>query len=271
MLRAGRGPAYGPPDLAVAEDLGRRAGMAIDNAVLYRSSRDVALQLQRAVLPEVPPSVRRCAVAAIYRPSARAEVGGDFYDILDLGDGRLAAVIGDVMGHGVPAAAAMAQMRSAVRAYASLDPDPGSVVTALDRMFAALSIRQLVTLVYAVLDPASGMLSVVNAGHPPPLVLAEGGASRLVQGVPQRPLGVGGEPRTPLRDRLQARDTVLLYTDGLVERRDEDIDEGLQRLLDAAALLQVRDLRAATNRLVSRLHNEEIGDDVTAVAVRLPD
>ncbi len=271
MIRAGGGRPYGRDDLAVAEDLGRRAGTAIDNAVLYRSSRDVALQLQRAVLPEVPPSVCRCAVAAIYRPSARAEVGGDFYDILDLGDGRIAAVIGDVMGHGVPAAAAMAQMRSAVRAYASLDPDPGSVVTALDRMFAALCIRQLVTLIYAVLDPATGDLSVVNAGHPPPLVLAEDGGSRLVQGVPQRPLGVGGEPRTPLHDRLRAHDTVLLYTDGLIERRDEDIDEGLQRLRDAAGLLQIRDLRAATNRLVSRLHNDEIGDDVTAVTLRLPD
>jgi serine/threonine-protein kinase RsbW len=144
------------------------------------------------------------------------------------------------------------------------------VVTALDRMFAALCIRQLVTLVYAVLDPASGQLRLVNAGHPPPLVLANDGASRLVRAVPQRPLGAGGEPRLPLHDRLDPAATLLLYTDGLVERRDEDIDDGLQRLLETAELLRVRDLRAATNRLVSRLHNAEIGDDVTAVAVRLP-
>jgi serine phosphatase RsbU (regulator of sigma subunit) len=270
MLRAGSGPRYGPADLAVAEDLGRRAGMAIDNAMLYRSSRDVALQLQRAVLPEVPPTVLRCAVAAIYRPSARAEVGGDFYDVLDLGDGRLALVIGDVMGHGLHAAAAMAQMRSAVRAYASLDPEPDSVVTALDLMFKALCIRQLVTLVYALLDPESGDLRLVNAGHPPPLVLAPEGSSRLVRTTPQRPLGAGGEPRVALHDRLQPGATLVLYTDGLVERREEDIDAGLGRLVDAAQLLQVRDLRAATHRLVGRLHDDEIGDDVTAVALRLP-
>jgi GAF domain-containing protein len=270
MIRAGSGPAYGPDDLAVAEDLGRRAGMAIDNAVLYRSSRDVALQLQRAVLPEVPPSLRSCAVAAIYRASARAEVGGDFYDVLDLGDGRLAVVIGDVMGHGVQAAAAMAHMRAAVRAYASLDPDPASVVTDLDRMFAALCIRQLVTLLYVLLDPGSGEVSLVNAGHPPPLVLGQDGSTRFVSAPPQRPLGVGGERRDPMHDRLDRGATMLLYTDGLVERRDEDIDEGLRRLQDAAGILQVRDLRAATNRLVGRLHNEEIGDDVTAVALRLP-
>jgi serine phosphatase RsbU (regulator of sigma subunit) len=270
MLRAGSGPPYGRDDLAVAEDLGRRAGAAIDNAILYRSSRDIALQLQRAVLPDLAPSVLGCAVATIYRPSARAEVGGDFYDLIEVSDGRLALVIGDVMGHGVQAAAAMAQMRSAVRAYASLVPAPDAVVRDLDRMFAALQIRQLVTLVYALLDPATGLLTLVNAGHPPPLVLGSDGSSRLVQGAPQRPLGVGGDERNLISEQLAPGATLLLYTDGLVERRDEDIDDSLQRLVDAAEMLRVHDLRAAANRLVSRLHNEAIGDDVTAVAIRLP-
>src|SRR5207244_4260554 len=143
LIRAETDRRYGPADLVVAEDLGRRAGTAIDNAQLHSQTRDVAVQLQRAVLPEDLGSVLGWQVAAHYEPGGEAEVGGDFYDAVPLPDGRLAVFIGDVMGHGVPAAAAMAHLRASVRAFISIDPAPAAVLEHLQKMFSLLSTRQL--------------------------------------------------------------------------------------------------------------------------------
>ncbi len=162
---------YGPDDLAFAEDLARRGAIAIDNAELHSQTLATAVELQQAVLPETMPEVPGWEVASYYSPSGRTDVGGDFYDAMPIGGGRLALFVGDVMGRGVAAAAAMAQMRAAVRAYAAVEPWPEAVLRNLDLMFARYGTEQLVTLVYMVLNPRTDDLVVANAGHPPPVIL----------------------------------------------------------------------------------------------------
>jgi len=270
LVRAETDRAYSSADLAVAEDLGRRAGVAIDNAQLYSQTQDVALQLQRAVLPDRLDRLPGWQVAAYYSPGGHADVGGDFYDAVPLGDGRLAVFIGDVMGHGVAAAAAMAHIRAAVRAYLSVDPDPSKVAGKLDMMFARLQMSQLVSLAYGVLDQAAGELSLVCAGHHPPLLVAPDGSSRFAVAQPQRILGVGPDVRTATTWQLVPGSILLLYTDGLIERRTEGLDVGQQRLAEAASRLVAGALPAALDRLVAALHDPVGADDVTAIAVRIP-
>ncbi|MGN6608319.1 MAG: GAF domain-containing SpoIIE family protein phosphatase [Jatrophihabitans sp.] len=265
LVRSETPAPYDAEDLAVAEDLARRAGLAIDNASLYTQTRDVALQLQRAVLPEALDDLPGWRVATLYRPGHHAEVGGDFYDAAALDDGRLAVFIGDVMGHGVAAAAAMAAMRSAVRAYLSIDPTPSAVVSKLDQMFAQLRIRQLVTLVYGVLDGERFIF--VNAGHHAPVVVGADGSSRVLSTPPARPLGAGGDVRVDHAGDVGDAETVLLFTDGLVERRGEIIDEGIERLMTRTGTLAGADLPTALHDLVEVLADNP-DDDVTALAVR---
>ena len=271
MIYADSDRVYGPDDLAVAEDLGRRAGAAIDNARLHSKTRDVALQLQRAVLPESLGSVEGWQIATHYEPGGRAEVGGDFYDALRLGDGRLAVFIGDVMGHGVSAAAAMAHVRASVRAFVTVDPEPAAVLACLERMFAALDMRRLVTLVYAVLDGRGGTATVANAGHHPPVVVRGAGRADLVETAPQQPLGMCEEHAlaAPVTVPFGPADTLLLYTDGLIETRNEVIDVGTKRLLAAAPSLIHANLGSALATLVHQVQQGEADDDVTALAVRV--
>ena len=269
LLRTSHARPYGHADLVFAEDLGRRAGQAVDNARLHRQAQDVALQLQQAVLPDDLSGLASWEIATHYTPDGSAEVGGDFYDAVELDDGRLAVFIGDVMGHGIAAAAAMAHVRAAARAYLTIDPDPTSVMTRLDRMFTRLAMTRLVTLCYAVVDAAGSQMTLANAGHYPPLIIAPDGATRFAAADPQPPLGVGADARTQSRFPLNPSDTLLLYTDGLIERRGEIIDRGLERLAHhAAAMLSASgDLPAALRQTVARL-GSDTADDVTALALR---
>jgi GAF domain-containing protein len=269
LIRTDLAPSYTEADLALAEDMGRRAGVAIDNAQLYGQTQDVALQLQRAVLPEVLDNIPYWEIAAHYAPGGRGGVGGDFYDAVALTDGSLAFAIGDVMGHGVRAAAAMAQMRSAVRAYLCIDPEPAAVVSRLDVMFAELAITQLATLIYGVVDLANGRLSFVNAGHYPPVLVTLDSPPTLVQAPPRLPLGAGGDERIVTTIEFGGDDTLLLYTDGLVEHRGEIIDVGLARLTAAAPTLLTGTLSDALGRLVGELGGQaDDEDDITAFALR---
>ena len=268
LIRAGGGRQFGESDLTVAEDLGRRAGLAIDNALLYRQTQDVALQLQRAVLPDSLDSIVGWQIAVHYSPGGHAEVGGDFYDAVPLAGGALAVVIGDVMGHGLAAAAAMAHMRAAIRAYLSIDPDPAIVVGKLDTMFLRLGINQLVSLVYGVIDPLAGQLHLLSAGHHPPLLIGPDGRTRFAQSRPQRILGAGPVQRHASTVQLEPDCTVLLYTDGLIERREEDLTAGSARLKAHALLLAREPLSAALDELVDILRSETGTDDVTAIALR---
>jgi len=261
-------------DLAFGEDLALRAAIAIDTAGLHSKLHEVAARLQRAVMPGDLPQVPGWRTAACYLQADHSEAGGDFYDVTELGDGRIAVFVGDVMGRGVTAAAAMAQTRAAIRALVLVDPDPSAVLTALDRLFEHYGFHQLVTLVYAVVDPGRDEVVVVNAGHPPPVVRRADGTVELLSGRPGLLLGAGGAERPTTRVPLLPGDAFLGFTDGLVERRDEDIDVGLERL--AAACRRAPDQHAAPSgvelsrwlhQLVADVRDPARDDDVAAVVL----
>ena len=265
MAESGRH--YTEDDVKFAEDLARRAAMAIDNAQLHSQTRVAAEQLQHAVLPELPVGVPGWQLASFYSPAGRTEVGGDFYDAVPIGDDRLAVFIGDVMGRGVHAAAAMAQMRAALRAFIAVDPAPETVLGKLDLLFATYEMSQLVTLVYLVCSPTA--ISYVNAGHPPPVVLAAEGTARAREVADGPPLGAHGRwVRRARTTPFGPGDTLLAFTDGLVERRNEDIDVGLRRLLEALPCLGQGALGGALPRLVDDVRDHSREDDVAALAVR---
>lgn len=271
LVHAESGRTYGQADLTMAEDLAHRAAVAIDNAELHSQTRDAAMLLQRAVLPDRLVDVPGWDIAAHYQPAGRTDVGGDFYDTIALGDDRIGVVIGDVMGRGVAAAAAMAHIRSALRAYVAMNPDPAEVLRRLDRMFATYAISQLVTVLYLVADPRSTQVAVGNAGHLPPLLIHSDGVTEFLDVPPAVPLGARPERRDDSPVTLLAGQTLLLYTDGLIERRDEDIDVGLGRLAEHAAMLATSSLSAGLNRLIDVVHDGQREDDITAVAIRFDD
>jgi len=262
------GRRYGPEDLAFAEDLARRAAIAIDNAELHSEVRDVALHLQHAVLPERLPHPDGWEVAVQYRPAGRTDIGGDFYDLIALDDGSVAVFVGDVMGRGVQAASAMAQMRAAVRALLAVDQDPTAVMTGLDKLFDRFDIDQLVTLVYAVVDPNRHLIQVINAGHPPPALVHADGRTELLQPTHTLLLGAGGGVRDVVTGAFADTDTLLLFTDGLAERRGEIIDDGYRRITTAASTLRAPNLQAALDELVDAVQDPTRDDDVAAIALR---
>jgi GAF domain-containing protein len=268
LIWAESGRKYAPQDVSFTEDLARRAAVAIDNAHLYSETLEAASRLQQAVLPaslEIP----GWEIATVYNSAGRTEVGGDFYDAVLLADGRLAVVIGDVMGRGVAAAAAMAQMRAAVHAYIATDPEPASVVGNLDRMFALFHPARLVTMVYLVLDAVRGELQFVNAGHCPPVLIAADGSVELIQTEPEPPLGVEVAGRAPTRWALPRGFTLLAYTDGLIERRGEAVDAGIERLLRHAPALAGEPLSELLPIIVGELYDDRRDDDTAAITVRL--
>jgi serine phosphatase RsbU (regulator of sigma subunit) len=171
------------------------------------------------------------------------------------------------MGRGVQAASVMAQMRSAVRTLLAIDPEPEAVMAGLDRVFERWHVEQLVSVVYAVADPQLGVVRIINAGHPSPLLLKGDGSSEHVVAPSTLILGVGGGERSVVTRFFNVGDTLLLYTDGLVERRGEDLDAGDARLLDASDCL-TGDLDAGLDELVKRLRDPSRDDDVAVLALR---
>lgn len=220
------------------EALAGQAALAVERARLYGRQHRTAMALQRALVPDRPPEVPGVEMAARYLPgSDDAAVGGDWYDVFPLPSGRTALVVGDVMGKGVSAAAGMGRMRSALRALALADESPAAVLTGLDRLVAATEEpEQIVTLVYAVVDPRTGAVVASDAGHPPVLLHRAGRATELLDvGDAATPLGVP-EERGEQRFTLGPGDLLVAFTDGLVESREHPLSEGLdrvQRSLDA--------------------------------------
>ncbi len=255
-------------DLAFLEDLAKRCAIAIDNSQLYSQTMEIAVRLQDAVLPDLTAIVPGWSLANYYSPSGRTEVGGDFFDAVELPDGRLAMFVGDVMGRGVQAAAAMAQMRASIRAFIAVDPEPEAVLHKLDLLFTTYGMTQLVTLVYLVADPARDEVRLVNAGHPPPVLLHPDGTVEQLPLADGAPVGISTEARKAMRIDFRGGDTVIAFTDGLIERRDEDIDVGQKRLLDNAALLGERDPAQALPELVDRVRDHTREDDVAVLVAR---
>ncbi|WP_445284461.1 ATP-binding SpoIIE family protein phosphatase [Streptomyces sp. DSM 118148] len=228
----------------VAEDDDRDAGVLVfatdvtDHAeaaerlrASERRQRETAVTLQRSLLPQELEQPDDLRIAATYQPGGtEAAVGGDWYDVITLGGGRTALVIGDVMGRGVRAAAVMGQLRTAVRAYARLDLPPHEVLQLLDGLAAEIDANQIATCAYAVHDPNEGRLVYASAGHLPILVRDENGTVLRADEPTGPPLGTGGWVHASGSIALGPGSTAVLYTDGLVERRDEDLDEGIASL-----------------------------------------
>ncbi|MFE7122417.1 SpoIIE family protein phosphatase, partial [Streptomyces sp. NPDC057654] len=201
-----------------------------------RRQREAAVTLQRSLLPQELEQPDDLRVAATYQPGGTdAAVGGDWYDVITLGAGRTALVIGDVMGRGVRAAAVMGQLRTAVRAYARLDLPPHEVLQLLDGLAAEIDASQIATCVYAVHDPNEGRLVYASAGHLPIIVRDPDGTVRRAAEPTGPPLGTGGWLHSSGSVPLGPGASAVLYTDGLVERRDEDIDTGVASLERAFA------------------------------------
>ncbi|MFI5616477.1 SpoIIE family protein phosphatase [Streptomyces sp. NPDC051567] len=287
---------FGERDRAVAVELAARAAVCIDNARLYRREHERALILQRSLLPPGDPEAAGLDIACRYLPgNAATEVGGDWFDVIELPGHRTALVVGDVMGRGLRAAVAMGELRTAVRTLALLDLEPAEVLTALDEIArglgapggsqqasrAALHSRDadrsevyLATCVYAVYDPVTRRCTIANAGHMPPVVVepaGEDGVARpavLLEVPPGMPLGVGGEPFEEVEVELAEGALLALYTDGLVESRDHPLDEGL-RGLRAALTDPARPLEEVCDHVLNTLDTRHGEDDIALLMARV--
>jgi GAF domain-containing protein len=262
-----QGKRFGPVDVPFGEDFARRAATAIDNAQLHSELRDIADQLQQAVLPPRIPEIDGWRLASTYSSAGRVDVGGDFYDVTSLRDGRVSVAIGDVMGRGVDAAAAMAQIRAALRAFVAVDPEPEAVLHRLDVLYETFPTEQLVTMLYAVADPGRDDITLVNAGHPSPLLRDEHGNLTWLDASRGTMLGVGPAERAGVSVPLREGQTVLFFTDGLVERRDEDLDVGRARLLEEVRALPEEPTNEDLAALAARTRDPSRDDDVAVLAV----
>ncbi|WP_420823746.1 SpoIIE family protein phosphatase [Streptomyces torulosus] len=247
---------FGERDRALAVELAARAAVCIDNARLYRREHERALILQRSLLPPGDPEASGLDIACRYLPgNAATEVGGDWFDVIELPGHRTALVVGDVMGRGLRAAVAMGELRTAVRTLALLDLEPAEVLSALDEIARGLgnpggvqsasrtaasrprdkdlSEVYLATCVYAVYDSVTRRCTFANAGHLPPVLVEPGESALMLDVPPGMPLGVGGEPFEEVEVELPEGALLALYTDGLVESRDHPLDEGLQAFVGA--------------------------------------
>jgi GAF domain-containing protein/anti-sigma regulatory factor (Ser/Thr protein kinase) len=258
---------YADSELMLATELADRAAVALDNATRFLRERDVAVTLQRSLLPQVLPKVPGLALAWRYFPGATGtNVGGDWYDVIPLERGRVALIIGDVMGRGLRAAAVMGQLRATARAHFYADLSPADVLARVDTELMRLEQEQIATALLAILDPATGGLTVASAGHLPPLVRTDEGKVEFLDVEPGPPLGTGAGGYTDLEVTLTDGATVLLYTDGLVEDRRLPIDDGLATLAAAATVSREPEL-LCDRALVALGRDTEHDDDTAMLAV----
>jgi serine phosphatase RsbU (regulator of sigma subunit)/anti-sigma regulatory factor (Ser/Thr protein kinase)/anti-anti-sigma regulatory factor len=252
---------------------------AADAERSYQAARDAAVELQEALLPTALPVLPRARVAARYLVAGHEQAaGGDWFDAIPLGNGRIALIVGDVVGHGVAASAAMGQLRAVLAELFAAEPDLARVLERATAFAARTAALRAATLAVAVLHPAEGTLRYTTCGHPPPLVVAADGATRFLEGSPTGPLGTGSAPIL-LTDSLGPGELLLLYSDGLIERPNRTITEGMAELARVAAAaaanqaLAVGASRSAAERVcqltVELLTRTGYADDVTALAVHV--
>ncbi len=251
-------------------DVAGKMAMAFERAGLADARREMAETLQRSLLPGALPALDDVAVAARYLPAvAGTSAGGDWYDVLALEGDRVAVVVGDVVGHGAPAAAVMGQLRSALATLLLAGFPPARALELLDRFADQVDGAAVATVACVLLDPGSGRLTYSCAGHPPPLVIGAGGG--CLEAATGPALGVAVmRPRTETEAHLRPGATLLLYTDGLVEQRGASLDDGLARLSSSAARRGAALLPALVDGVLSDLVDAAgAGDDIAVVALRL--
>jgi GAF domain-containing protein len=272
LLTMGRsGRSFAESDIELVSDLAARFSIVYDNAVLFATERNIAARLQSALLPASLTPPPTLDVAVRYTASG-SRAGGDWYDLIALSDTSAALVVGDLVGHGVEAAATMSRYRSALRAHARLFEDPGTVMNAYSRFILQDETGQTATVLYCLIDlhpDHEPTLSYCSAGHPPPIVLHEGCSSVLPS--PQGPLiGLTTGGYTTRTVPFPRDAAVVLYTDGLFERRGETLDEGTARLEAAIRAIPADDLERFVDDLLVAMAHEQHDDDVAVLAARMP-
>ncbi|MFH8371602.1 SpoIIE family protein phosphatase [Streptomyces sp. NPDC018031] len=270
LCRARNPVPFDEEDVVLAGELAARAAVCIDNARWYQNERRTALALQRHLLTHRPPQPTGLDIAYRYEPAhAAARIGGDWFDAIPLTGDRTALVVGDVMGSGINAAATMGQLRTATRTLAELDLPPAEVLRHLDRTAADLD-PALATCIYALYDPHLMRCTISVAGHVPPVVVRPGRQAELLQLPAGAPLGVGGVHFEETTVQLALGDLLVLYTDGLVETRDQPIHTRLEMLVDLLAE-PGDDLEALCDQLLAALRNPAEHDDVALLVSRVGD
>jgi serine phosphatase RsbU (regulator of sigma subunit) len=249
----------------LADELGE---IADENARLYAAQRTVAQTLQHSLLPAALPAIAGLAVEARYIAGvADIDIGGDWYDVIDLNRGSVLFVVGDVSGRGLPAATVMASLRFATRAYAAQGDDPATILTKLGNLISVVVDGHFATVLCGLIDVDRHEVTLANAGHPEPLLIAAGD-TRFVSTNVGVPIGVRGpNPYLPVRVTVPAEATLLAYTDGLVERRGEHLDVGLRRLRDAADRPH-RSVDALLTDLAEHLPPDGPADDIAILGVK---
>ncbi|MEU3416345.1 MULTISPECIES: SpoIIE family protein phosphatase [unclassified Streptomyces] len=240
--RAEKPQPFDAEEVSLAEELVARAAVSIDNARRYTREHSMAVTLQRSLLPRSLPEQGALEIAYRYLP-AQAGVGGDWFDVLPLSGARVALVVGDVVGHGLHAAATMGRLRTAVHNFSALDLPPDELLGLLDELVGRLDQDETAaaggavvtgaTCLYAIYDPVSRRCTLARAGHPPPALVRPDGTVEFPDVPAGPPLGLGGLPFETAELELAEGSRLVLYTDGLVEDRERDIDEGLGMLGDA--------------------------------------
>jgi phosphoserine phosphatase RsbU/P len=254
---------FSDADIELLRLVADRAGTAAQ-ARISRLERQATVALQRSLLPARPPDVAGFDIAARYLPGAEVGVGGDWYDVFALPSGHVGVVIGDVAGSGLLAAVVMGRIRSALRAYALETHDPADVLTRLDRKIQFFEPDAMATAAYAVIDPARTTVTVSLAGHLPPVLVDAEGATELLVAPADLPLGAYlGAPRRATT--LPVPNAALFYTDGLIERRDRPLRDGIAELLSAVGTGSAEDLCIQATRV---LHHRPATDDVALIALR---
>jgi serine phosphatase RsbU (regulator of sigma subunit) len=270
LVSAGSGRRFGQPDLAIAEELAGHAAAVVDRARHHDREKQTVRALQDAFIPGTLPQAQHLEMAAAYLPAKEAAVGGDWYDVFAVQDGSCIC-IGDVAGHGLHSVAVMAQLRNAVRAYATDDPAPDRVMTRLNRMLCSLEPDETATAIIATWDPSTRMLYRANAGHPPLLRCRPGEFGYLPESIPGLLLGADNSTAYSSEPKLLRPGTTLVfYTDGLIETRHLPIGQSMEQLLDFAESLPDLSPTVVCDSIINwRLEQGRLHDDTCLLAVRL--
>jgi serine/threonine-protein kinase RsbW len=254
-------------DVALAEQLALQVSLMMAKAQRYELEARTSHTLQATLLPPPPPQVPGVSVAVRYLAATYGvEIGGDFYDVAPLPGNHVAIAVGDVVGHDITAAATMGQLRSVYRALLVEGPAPTAVIDRLQASWPLLGLQRMATALFATLDLPTGLLHVASAGHPPPLLIADGRAEFLPV-VPSRMLGAPPAPAVEWSGVLPPGATLVLFTDGLVESRTSDIDAGLDRLREAATRSASARPDELCDRLLADLAGTHRADDIALLAL----